>query len=278
MTNGMFITPKQKKLMKERKRKMKLFQSGVDISKNNKNNNSNNSKVIISQNTSSSPNLSNNNNKKRQRSIDDNNDHDENNISSNNVLENESKESKNINNDKSSKHLKSNNNKKTDMTIVIPSNLSTKEIKKFRKDTRRKVREDGKDENQIIFMDEKTMNDNSNIEPVKKKQKTFTFPCIKQIVELEKLNKENNITNNVVESNNSNHVSNTNTNDTNDNIITNDDDKSKYIAIDCEMVGIGPTSKQSAVARISCVDWDCNVLLDTYVEVPGKVTDFRTWV
>ena len=267
MTNGMFITPKQKKLMKERKKKKKLFQAGV-VSKNNTK-----STEIISQDPPSSPNRStnnNNNNKKRPRSGD-------NDDISPNELEDETKNSKNINNNGPSKMLNKNNNKnkKNDMTIIIPSDLSTKEIKKFRKDSRRKAREDGKDENQIIFMDEKTAMDD-NIEPVKKKPK-FTFPCIKQIVELEKLNKENNITtNSVVESYHSNNSSNNN-NNTNDNII-NDDDKSKYIAIDCEMVGIGPTSKQSALARISCVDWDCNVLLDTYVKVPGKVTDFRTWV
>ncbi|KAL7536160.1 hypothetical protein ACHAXR_008110, partial [Thalassiosira sp. AJA248-18] len=53
---------------------------------------------------------------------------------------------------------------------------------------------------------------------------------------------------------------------------------SRYIAIDCEMVGIGPDGKKSALARASAVDWDGNILLDTFVRVPERVTDFRTHV
>lgn len=54
--------------------------------------------------------------------------------------------------------------------------------------------------------------------------------------------------------------------------------KAKYIALDCEMVGIGTGGKQSALARTSLVDWDGKVLLDTFVRVPNRVTDFRTFV
>jgi RNA exonuclease 4 len=55
-------------------------------------------------------------------------------------------------------------------------------------------------------------------------------------------------------------------------------EKQKYIALDCEMVGIGPDGKKSALARVSVVDWDGAVLLDTFVRVPERVTDFRTKV
>jgi RNA exonuclease 4 len=54
--------------------------------------------------------------------------------------------------------------------------------------------------------------------------------------------------------------------------------KAKYVAMDCEMVGIGADGKQSVLARVSLVNWNGQVLLDTYVQVPTRVTDFRTWV
>ena len=52
--------------------------------------------------------------------------------------------------------------------------------------------------------------------------------------------------------------------------------KKKYVALDCEMVGIGPDGKKSALARVSIVDCEGTVLLDTFVRVPERVTDFRT--
>jgi RNA exonuclease 4 len=54
--------------------------------------------------------------------------------------------------------------------------------------------------------------------------------------------------------------------------------KAEYVAIDCEMVGIGPNGKQSALARVSIVDWDLKVIFDTYVQVMDRVTDYRTHV
>lgn len=49
-----------------------------------------------------------------------------------------------------------------------------------------------------------------------------------------------------------------------------------YVAMDCEMVGTGDKGTQSALARISLVGWDGNVLLDVHVKVPVPVTDYRT--
>ncbi|PHH55585.1 RNA exonuclease 4 [Ceratocystis fimbriata CBS 114723] len=49
----------------------------------------------------------------------------------------------------------------------------------------------------------------------------------------------------------------------------------KYVAIDCEMVGIGP-SRESALARISMVDFHGRQIYDSYVRPKGKVTDWRT--
>ena len=52
--------------------------------------------------------------------------------------------------------------------------------------------------------------------------------------------------------------------------------KSNYVGLDCEMVGIGLTGKQSALARCCVVDFDGAVLYDKFVRPRGFVTDFRT--
>ncbi|CAJ0827051.1 5154_t:CDS:2, partial [Entrophospora sp. SA101] len=50
----------------------------------------------------------------------------------------------------------------------------------------------------------------------------------------------------------------------------------KYIAIDCEAVGIGPTGKESALARVSIVNFHGKVILDKYVNPGDCITDYRT--
>lgn len=52
--------------------------------------------------------------------------------------------------------------------------------------------------------------------------------------------------------------------------------KSKYIGLDCEMVGLGMNGKESALARCCCVDFDGSILYDKFVRPKGFVTDFRT--
>jgi RNA exonuclease 4 len=51
-----------------------------------------------------------------------------------------------------------------------------------------------------------------------------------------------------------------------------------YFALDCEMVGVGPEGLDSALARVSIVNWDEQIVLDTYVRVTEPVTDYRTFV
>jgi len=51
-----------------------------------------------------------------------------------------------------------------------------------------------------------------------------------------------------------------------------------YLALDCEMVGVGTNGEDSALARVSIVNWFSEVILDTFVKVPEPVTDFRTFV
>jgi RNA exonuclease 4 len=52
---------------------------------------------------------------------------------------------------------------------------------------------------------------------------------------------------------------------------------SKYIALDCEMVGIGPApSLLSQLARVSLVNYHGHQLYDSYVQPVFPVTDYRT--
>ncbi|KAK0559012.1 3'-5' exonuclease [Tilletia horrida] len=51
-----------------------------------------------------------------------------------------------------------------------------------------------------------------------------------------------------------------------------------YVAIDCEMVGVGPNGSESVLARVSLVNWHGYTLYDTFVKPAEKVTDYRTWV
>eukprot|EP00977_Amphora_coffeiformis_P029904 scaffold43453_cov168-Amphora_coffeaeformis.AAC.1 len=55
-------------------------------------------------------------------------------------------------------------------------------------------------------------------------------------------------------------------------------EQARYLALDCEMVGIGPYGRQSALARVSLVDWNGRPVLDEYVRPDSEVTDYRTYV
>ena len=50
----------------------------------------------------------------------------------------------------------------------------------------------------------------------------------------------------------------------------------KYVGLDCEMVGIGLNGKQSALARCCLVNFNGEIIFDSFVRPPGFVTDFRT--
>jgi RNA exonuclease 4 len=51
-----------------------------------------------------------------------------------------------------------------------------------------------------------------------------------------------------------------------------------YFALDCEMVGVGPQGLASVVARVTIVNWENQVVLDTFVKVPVPVADYRTHI
>lgn len=172
----------------------------------------------------------------------------------------------------------------TTTVVSIPTKLTPKEAKKFRKDTRRKARMEGQSKDAIKFVikgqkdespsdpssegsgskDGKRSNGNyPNQDTNKNPKPKQSFPRINDLLSqyaahqtlVDKLSKQKSI---------------------NDSIPT--VEKQKYIAIDCEMVGIGIEGKKSALARVSAIDYDGNVLLDTHVRVPERVTDFRTHV
>jgi RNA exonuclease 4 len=50
----------------------------------------------------------------------------------------------------------------------------------------------------------------------------------------------------------------------------------KYLAMDCEMVGVGPDGHDSVLARVSLVDFHGRQVYDSYVRPKERVTDWRT--
>jgi len=152
--------------------------------------------------------------------------------------------------------------------VLIPSNLSTKDARKFRKDARRKLAQPqhnnkNKNSNDYDDIEFATQEDMPSLRPSKQKRKKREFPSIKELLkqksQIEEIQKEESKLkeklNSIPES-----------------------VRAQYIALDCEMVGIGTDGKKSALARVSIVDWNLNILLDTFVQVPIRVTDFRTHV
>ncbi|GAA5850931.1 hypothetical protein JCM9279_006244 [Rhodotorula babjevae] len=55
-------------------------------------------------------------------------------------------------------------------------------------------------------------------------------------------------------------------------------DPGQYLAIDCEMVGVGPEGVESTLARVSIVNYHGCTILDRFVRPRERVTDYRTWV
>jgi RNA exonuclease 4 len=150
--------------------------------------------------------------------------------------------------------------------IVLPTQLSHQEAKKFRKDARRKARIEGRGDFLLEFVSEsdqaETKETNAGAPPRNKKPKT-SFPSLKDLVEKEKLIKEQ-------EKRANERLEEQET--------LSEEYKARYVALDCEMVGVGSSGKKSALARVSITDWDGKELLDTFVKVPDRVTDFRTHV
>lgn len=52
----------------------------------------------------------------------------------------------------------------------------------------------------------------------------------------------------------------------------------KFLAMDCEFVGVGPEGLESALARVSIVNFYGHTIYDKFVRPRERVTDWRTWV
>lgn len=50
----------------------------------------------------------------------------------------------------------------------------------------------------------------------------------------------------------------------------------KYLAIDCEMVGVGIDGKESSLARVSMINYYGAVMMDEFVRQRERVVDYRT--
>jgi RNA exonuclease 4 len=55
-------------------------------------------------------------------------------------------------------------------------------------------------------------------------------------------------------------------------------DEARVLALDCEMVGVGPGGARSALAFVVVVDWHGRVVLSEHVRPTEPVTDYRTHV
>jgi len=144
--------------------------------------------------------------------------------------------------------------------------------KKYKKDQRRKFRKKfpGIPDENITFVNDPTLKGTPYIkikaeQEVKPKDRPGgkKYPSIKEMLELEKKVKQQ-----LAEQKKREEIWNS----------VSDEEKAKYVALDCEMVGVGTDGKQSALARVTLVNWNHDVILDTHVKVPVPVKDYRTWV
>jgi RNA exonuclease 4 len=55
-------------------------------------------------------------------------------------------------------------------------------------------------------------------------------------------------------------------------------ERAQYLALDCEMVGVGPYGSRSALARVTIVNWDGDIIYDQLIRPTETVTDYRTFV
>jgi RNA exonuclease 4 len=246
---GVFLTRKQKKLTRERRRKKKLFEEGLlDTSSKN-----DSSKQFVKPITSY---------KKRSRPDD---------IDDAHCKKIKLNCSKDVDSDSpmadvadlsnsSTRTIKTNDSTST-MIMVPPHLLSSEEIRKFRKETRRQARLKGNNPSWLKFV--LSTDNDTHAETAVKSKRQKIFPRINDLVAAAAVGKKDELEQKKIAL----HIAE-----------VSDEVKSQYIAIDCEMVGVGPKGCRDAVARISIVDWDCHVLLDTFVRVNEKVTDFRTWI
>lgn len=158
--------------------------------------------------------------------------------------------------------VESNNEAKTISVVRIPDGISGSEARKFRKDARREARKTNPNMELKFVSHDNKKEEEETLENSKMKNKSrHKFPRINEILEKQKEEKK-------LEEKGKGKQG----------IEMSLEDRCRYIGMDCEMVGVGLSGKQSALARVSLVDYNGGVVLDTFVRVPQKVTDYRTFV
>jgi len=143
--------------------------------------------------------------------------------------------------------------------VKIPSDLFGKEARKFRKDKRREARARGDVDPVFESSSLEGPHTLSDSKPPNGKRKREHIK-INELLEKEREETKRNAEKEKLQA-----------------TIT-PEERSRYLAVDCEMVGIGTNGKVSCLARVSLTDFDGKVVLDSFVTVPDRVTDFRTWV
>lgn len=274
-----FLTKKQKKLMRERRKKKLLFEKGVlvpgqTLRASNKTTNSSSSAAAVAvaaKNNVTKPQKSDDKNKNKKYIKDKSQEETEGNMTTTkNGLAGQKRSRQE--HDKSPERPSSSSDASNHATaaeiriplysnrITIPATLDAKEARKFRKEARRKARVMGRDETKLEFVTEVAEAGDHALVTKRKKRK---FPCINELVEQEKRERQKREREEAQKA---------------EEALLPEAIKKRYVAMDCEMVGIGSDGKKSALARVSLTDWSGNVLLDTFVKVPDHVTDFRTHV
>jgi RNA exonuclease 4 len=61
-------------------------------------------------------------------------------------------------------------------------------------------------------------------------------------------------------------------------IIVPQEEQAQYLALDCEMVGVGVDGHRSMLARVTIVNWDGDIVYDQLIRPSETVTDYRTFV
>lgn len=56
------------------------------------------------------------------------------------------------------------------------------------------------------------------------------------------------------------------------------EEQAQYIALDCEMVGVGGNGTKSIVAKVTLIGWNGEILFDEFIKPDRQVTDYRTFV
>ena len=55
-------------------------------------------------------------------------------------------------------------------------------------------------------------------------------------------------------------------------------EQTNYVALDCEMVGVGYQGRKSSVARVTMIGWNGEIIYDKFVKQETQVTDYRTFI